>query len=148
MTEGYIDIGQLRRKHPSFDKEDTVLTRYEMVREYRATDINVSDLCLKFGTSQRQFHTFRARFEEEGILGLADRKSGPKGSWKITPEVEELILKIRRTENLNINEISQVLLERHQIEVSPSAIDEVLTKHGMMKKKRGRKPKKKTKEGT
>ena len=138
----YLDLNRLADMHPSFTPDDPVMNRYEMIREYRATAARVVDICAKFGVSERQFHKVRRKFEEGGILALVNQKPGPKGPHKITVEVEEIILEIRRTEKLSIEALAEAMLERHQIKVSSSAIDEVLSQHRITKKKRGRKPKK------
>jgi transposase len=142
MGTGYFDIEQLRQIDSTFSKEDPVRDRYEMIREFRANGRREPErIARKHGYGITQLYKHDRRFAEEGILGLADRKPGPKGPRKVTTEIEQRVIELRTKEDLSITEIPPVLLEEEEIEISPETVNRILDKHGLPKKKRGRKPK-------
>ena len=140
----YVGLHELTKKHPMFSFEDKAIVRYEMVREWIATDQSANVVAKKYGYTRTRVHVNAKRIEEEGIAGVIDKKPGPKEPTKATPEVEQLVIQIRRRDKKAIDEIAKELKEKYGISLSPRSVDTILTKNKLPKKNRGRKPKRKT----
>lgn len=70
--------------------------RYQAVLDVRSGS-TVTDVAARFGVSRQAVHRWLARYEEQGLAGLADRSSRPRSSPAQTvPEVEALICELRR----------------------------------------------------
>lgn len=136
----YIGLNELRQQDHLFDRYDPLIKRYEMVREYRATDQSTTKVGKRYGCSASTVLYWVKRFQEKGMAGLAGEKTGPKGPFKITGDVRKRILQLRAEKDLTITELSEALHEEGT-PVGPTAVDRVLTENRVPKKKRGPKPK-------
>lgn len=136
----YLGLNELRQRDPLFDGSDTMMKRYEMIREYRATKRSAERVGKRYGCATSTVLYWVKRFEEKGMPGLVGEKPGPKGPYKITDEVKARILQLRAEMDFTITEISKALHEEGT-SVGPTAVDRVLTENGVPKKKRGPKPK-------
>jgi transposase len=57
----------------------------------------IGEVAARFGTSRQSLHTWRRRFEQEGMPGLADRSRRPRSSpTRLPAEVEALVCELRR----------------------------------------------------
>lgn len=144
---GYIGLNELRRIAPELPLDDPGIRRYEMIREAAVTGNSGEKVAGRYNLSDTQFYKWRHRLLEEGWLGLQNRKSGSKSPRKITPEVRQVIIKMRVEEDLSITELSSELEKREGYKVSPSHLNRILDQEGLPKKKRGRKPKKQNQPG-
>ena len=133
----YVGYKQLQNINDLIKKDDKVLLRYEMLREQIVTKATIASVSRKYGYNPRHFYWCRNRFQEYGILGLVDKRPGPKRSYKIKPEIEKKILLLRK-KDLSIYDISDEL-KKEDIDITPKSVDNVLNKHHKPKKNRGRK---------
>jgi transposase len=57
----------------------------------------VGEVAARYGTSRQSLHTWRRRFEQEGMPGLTDRSRRPRSSpHRLPAEVEALVCELRR----------------------------------------------------
>jgi transposase InsO family protein len=74
--------------------------RREFVGLVGRGDVNIRELCRRFGVSPATGYKWLERFRLEGDGGLAERSRRPRGSPRRTPaEVEERVLEIRAASN-------------------------------------------------
>ncbi len=139
-STSYIGLHELIKMHPIFNIEDKEMVRYEMIREWVATDQSAEKVAEKYGYTRSRVHVNAKRIEKEGLAGVFNRRCGPKKPRKVTPEIEKLVIQIRKKENKSIDEIVKDLKEKHEISISMKTVDNILTKHKIPKKNRGRKP--------
>lgn len=70
--------------------------REEMMKRLEAGE-RLIDLCQEYGISRKTGYKFKARYEKQGRMGLADLSRAPKViPHRTTPEVVELICAERR----------------------------------------------------
>lgn len=70
--------------------------RYRAVREVLGGS-PVGEVAARYGTSRQSLHTWRRRFEQEGMPGLADRSRRPSSSpGRLSAQVEAAICDLRR----------------------------------------------------
>ncbi|SIS25044.1 Helix-turn-helix domain-containing protein, partial [Microbispora rosea] len=73
------------------DQQALVEYRYRAVREVRAGS-PIGEVAARYGTSRQSVHTWRQRFQQEGLPGLADRSRRPRTSpTRLPAEIEALI---------------------------------------------------------
>jgi len=79
-------------------KEVSVMNqRLELVQLALAEDVNISQLCLRFGVSRQTAYKWIARFESGGKAALVDRSRRPASCPSRTdPAIENAAVKIRR----------------------------------------------------
>src|SRR5437016_2268469 len=77
------------------------------------------DLAAAFGRHINSVQNYLRDFTGEGIHGLMTERRGPKGQWKLTPELRGKILQIVLREGIwKLEAIQQRLLEAWQEAVS------------------------------
>jgi transposase InsO family protein len=78
------------------DQQALVEYRYRAVREVLGGS-PVGEVAARYGTSRQSLHTWRCRFEQEGMPGLADRSRRPLSSpTRLAAQVETAICELRR----------------------------------------------------
>ncbi|MGP3919187.1 IS481 family transposase [Nonomuraea sp. 10N515B] len=78
------------------DQQALVEYRYRAVREVLGGS-PIGEVAARYGVSRQSLHSWRKRFEQEGMPGLADRSRRPKSSpHRLPAEVEALVCELRR----------------------------------------------------
>jgi transposase len=78
------------------DQETLVEYRYRAVCEVLGGS-PIGEVALRYGTTRQSLDTWRTRFKQEGMAGLADRSRRPHTSpTKLDADVEALICRMRR----------------------------------------------------
>jgi putative transposase len=102
----------------------------------------ITELCLEFGISRKTGHKWIRRHGENGMAGLEDRSRAPKNAaGRTADDVERLIVCERRLHpTWGPKKIRWALETKHGLESPPavSTVGAVLTRHGMIKARRGR----------
>jgi transposase len=90
------------------------------------------ELAEAFGRHVNSVQNYLKDFAGEGIRGLISERRGPKGRWKLTPELRGKILLIVLREGIwKLEAIQQRLLEAWHETVSVPSIQEVLEENGL-----------------
>ena len=131
--EHYCSLNSLREKAPTLPLYDDQLIRCEMIREFKATDQSGSEVGAKYGYSKSQLYVWLDRFEEEGLEGLVDRRKGPKGPTKVTPELEQRVLQLRKETDLSVAGLSDAMAAEEK-PLSPATIHRILDRNGVPQK--------------
>ena len=77
--------------HEFFDPKDLIQARYEMIRCHRIDGLTIMEVSQRFGVSRITFYNLTKRYDEEGLIGLVPRKSGPKKPHRCTKEILEFV---------------------------------------------------------
>lgn len=134
----YIDFETLSKASKVLDLDDKAVIKYEMMREYEATTQTVEEVSRKYGYSRNNYYKFRKRLLEEKCLrALEDRPYGRKTASKLTSEVIDWIVEIRKETKMSIHEIPSELKRRHNIELSYGAVYRALKKRAFQDSGRG-----------
>ncbi|MER5183235.1 helix-turn-helix domain-containing protein [Streptomyces sp. NPDC002896] len=79
------------------DPQQLAEYRYRAVREVLGGS-PIGEVAARYGTSRQTLHTWRRRFEQEGMPGLTDRPRRPRTSpTRLSAEVETMICQLRRS---------------------------------------------------
>ena len=78
------------------DQQALAEYRYRAVREVLGGS-PIGEVAERYGTTRQSLHSWRKRFEAEGMPGLVDKSRRPKSSpSRVDAEVEALICQLRR----------------------------------------------------
>ncbi len=117
-----------------FDRRDLVQVRYEMVRRVRTDGRPIAETATRFGVSRPTYYRLSTDFEREGIAGLLPRKRGPKGGYKLRPEMIEAIQAAQAQDpSADIATLVALAERRFGVAVHPRTLERALERQ---KKKR------------
>jgi transposase len=132
--EGMTQVFVKGRLYMSWRCGDEECLRLAMVQIHQCGLGTEEELAGAFGRHVNSVQRYLAGFAEGGVRGLLSERSGPKGPWKITPELRGKILWIALKEGVGTLEvIQQRLADAWQEEVSVSSIQQVLAENGLGK---------------
>ena len=130
--EGMTRLFVKGRLYMSWRCADEECLRLAIVQLHQCGLGTEEELAAAFGRHVNSVQRYLAGFAEEGVRGLLWERSGPKGPWKITPELRGKILWIVLKEGVgNLEAIQQRLAEAWQEEVSVPSIQQVLAENGL-----------------
>ena len=122
---------KLFERHRFFDPLDKVQVKYEMLRAHALDGRSVVRLADEFGFSRETYYVTLAAFEQRGVLGLADGKSGRPGPLKLTEEAVQWVRNLHRHQpELSGRTIAERLAQELDIEVHRRTIERVLASVG------------------
>lgn len=110
-----------------FDRDDIVQVKYEMLRQVHVDNRPVSQAADEFGFSRPSFYQANSTFEQAGLAGLIPLKRGPRSGHKLTPEVMEFLLAMRKADpSLNFAQLGDLAKKKFDIQVHPRSIERQL----------------------
>jgi len=117
------------RSSEFFDPRDLVQVKYEMLRRVRTEGATVTEAVEAFGFSRPTFYYARQAVDEEGLVGLVPRKSGPKKPHKLTEEVMAFVEE-RRVEEPGVSsgDLAVYVENRFGLRVHRRSIERALTR--------------------
>ncbi|MEW1549793.1 helix-turn-helix domain-containing protein [Streptomyces tsukubensis] len=117
------------------DIQQSAEYRYGAVREVLGGS-PIGEVAARYGTSRQTLHSWRRRFEQEGLPGLLDRSRRPRNSpTRLSAEVETEICELRRRHpRWGASRISHELSARG-LEPAPSraTVHRVLSRNGLVR---------------
>jgi transposase len=125
--------GQL---YMSWKMSDQSGQRVAIVGLYKSGIATQDELAKAFGIHTKSIYNYITTFEEEGMKGLVGEQSGPKGSWKITPEIRgKILLTVLKDKVKEYSAIQKELEEQWKIKVSIESIRQVLIENGFIEER-------------
>jgi transposase len=110
-----------------FDPRDLVQVRYEMLRRHRVDGLSVAAEAEAFGISRPTFYQAQTEFAKAGLPGLLPKHRGPKAGHKLSGEVVDHILEIKKSQpELTTAECLQIIRERFDITVHRRSLERAL----------------------
>lgn len=110
-----------------FDQDDIVQVKYEMLRQVHVDNRPVSQAAHEFGFSRPSFYQANSTFEQAGLSGLVPLKRGPRSGHKLTPEVMEFLVAMRKSEPaLNLAQLAALAKKEFDVQVHPRSIERQL----------------------
>ncbi len=104
--------------------------RLGWVKQYMETN-DAGLVCRRNGISRPTLRKWVRRYDAHGPDGLTDQSRRPHSSprAKITNEIADLILDMRKKRKLGCKRISNELLRLHEISLSPPSVQKVLNRN-------------------
>jgi transposase len=120
------------KPYMSWHSGDEGCLRLAMAQLYECGLGTEEDLAEAFGRHVNSVQKYVKDFADEGSRGLMSERRGPKGRWKLTPELRGKILRIVLREGIwKLEAIQQRLVEVWQETVSLPSIQQVLEENGL-----------------
>ena len=116
------------------DQQALAEYRYRAVREVLGGS-PIGEVAERYGTTRQSLHSWRRRFEAEGMPGLVDRSRRPKSSpSRVDAEVEALICQLRREHpRWGARRIVYELGRRAAMVPGRATVHRVLARNGLVK---------------
>lgn len=120
----------------SWEVKDQATQRFAIAELYKTGIANQEELAKAFGIHNKSIYNYIINFEDGGIQGLLGESSGPKQSWKLTPEVRSKILLTVLKGNLKeYSAIQKELEDKWKIKISIGSIRQVLIDNGFIQER-------------
>lgn len=114
-------------------QDDEVTQRLAMLIEGEC-DLGPKAAAEKFGLSRQRYFQLRKEFLEQGALGLASQKRGPKGNYRRTSEVVRQVIRHRFLDpDASAEVIAQKLCQTGFV-ISTRSVERVVAEYGLQKK--------------
>jgi transposase len=114
--------------------DDEVTPRLLMLIEGQCEGIGPASAAQKYGLSRQRYYQLQKQFQEDGILGLVNRKRGPKANSVRTDEVERQVIRHRFLDpDASVDIIAQKLRQAG-FEISTRSVERTIEKYGLQKK--------------
>jgi len=120
------------RLYMSWLVEDNLSQRIAIAQLYELGIASQGELARVFGANAKSVYNYIQTFKAEGASSLVNHKRGPKGSWKVNPQVRSKILCIALKEGVLEYESIQKRLEEWNEQVSIPSIRQVLLENGLI----------------
>jgi len=121
--------------------------QYEAIRAVALREGSIKDIAVRFGYTPQTLRTLINQLLRYKLRLFPDIKKGPKGR-RTTPEIEKMIIQLRRKDMLNSREITE-RLNLSQISIGVRTVERILSDAGFPKlRRRTDKERGLSKEGT
>lgn len=120
---------------------DVMSQRIEFVVRVLRGELSISELCREYGVSRSTGHKWLRRYLQAGCLqGLEERSRRPRSSPSQTPpDIEERVVELRKKHGWAGKKLS-CLLMREGISLSPSTVDRIIKRKGLVRKDKSSRP--------
>lgn len=116
-----------------FNPRDKGQVKYEMLRAHLYEGRFVTRVCKEFGYSREAFYQALESFREEGLAGLALKRTGKKKPDKITPEIIGYVICQRAKFDLSGAAIARKILNRFDLKLHKRTVERILGHYGLLK---------------
>ena len=131
-ADGLTQVSVKGKPYMRWRSGDEACVRLAMVQLHQCGLGTEQDLAEAFGRHVNSLQRYLADFAAEGMRGLMPERRGPKGRWKLTPELRGKVLLIALREGIwKLEAIQQRLAQAWHETVSVPSIQEVLEENGL-----------------
>lgn len=121
-------------------REAMVMTRVEVIRKAMEGKINWEQAASILRVTARQARRLRLQYEEFGIEGLRDKRTGRRMPSRIKPQVVEKVCQLKEDvyPDFSVQHFYEQLTEKHKLKLSYTWVLTILQARGLVKKAAGR----------
>ena len=121
------------QKYMSWDIQDQIGQRLAVVSLYQSGIANQEEIAKAFSIHVNTVYNYIRTVDEEGMKGLMSDRSGPKGNWKVTPEVRgKILLTLITNKAKEYFGIQEELEKKWNLKISIESIRQVLIENGFI----------------
>jgi transposase len=118
---------RLFRETSFFDPQDLPQVKYEMLRQVQHDALPISRVAARFGFSRPAFYKAQRDFTRAGLAGLLPKRRGPKGGYKLTPEIVAFAEQARvLNPSLRMPELLRQLQKKFALQVHRRSLERAL----------------------
>jgi hypothetical protein len=116
------------------------MTRVEIIQKALEGRINWVQAATIMGITSRHLFRLRLLYEQHGVPGLRDRRSGRRMPSRIAPKVVDELCRLRREKyaDFSVRHFHQFATEKHGIQISYTMLKTILQSRDLAPKARGR----------
>jgi transposase len=115
------------RETSFFDPQDLPQVKYEMLRQVQRDALPISRAAARFGFSRPAFYKAQRDFTREGLVGLIPKRRGPKGGYKLTPEILAFAEQTRLLDpSLRMPELVRQIQKKFALQVHRRSLERAL----------------------
>ena len=109
------------------------ITKYEIIKNLIAGNINGSDASIQTGLSIRQIRRLKKRVKEQGIEGVAHKNRGRKSNRKTSSQIKELVISHIKKDYYDFGPTlaQEKLEERDNLKLSIPTIRSIMIEKGL-----------------
>jgi transposase len=121
-------------------REAKAMTRTEIVQKAVKKEISWAQAGIILGITRRHIRRLRVKYEEFGVPGLRDQRTGRRMPMRIPPETVEELCRLRREKypDFSIKHFHEFATEKHGVKASYTMTRNVLIGRGLAEKTAGR----------
>jgi len=135
-SEGQKELIVKGQRYMSWESKDQSAQRFAIVELYKTGIASQEEIAKSFGVHVNSVYNYVTTFEKEGMKGLIGEDSGPKCSWKITPELRgKILITVLQGSMKEYAEIQEEIEKRWKIKVSIGSIRQVLNENGFVEER-------------
>ena len=128
----------MKKQEPALSAKE--MSRVEVIRSTAAKELGQAEAAARLDLSVRQIKRLVARFRAEGEAGLASRLRGRRSNRAFPEDLKRKALELvgERYHDFGPTFASEMLAERHDIQLSPSTLRNWMIEAGLWRPKRRR----------
>ena len=114
--------------------DDVVTYKLAMLLEGECAGLGPSAAARKYDYTKARYFQIKARFLQQGALGLQDLPRGPKTNYRRTDELVRQVIRYRFLDPDGSAAVIAQKLHQHQYAISRRSIERVIADYGLQKK--------------
>lgn len=113
---------------------DQASLKMAMLLQGECTSVGPSQAAKNFNFSKSRYYQIREAFVQKGVAALIDKKTGPKGNYRRTPEVTKLVIRCRFLDPKASPEVIASKLRQDGHFIATRSVERIISDYGLQKK--------------
>ncbi len=113
---------------------DPASAKLAMLLQGECTRTGPTRAAANFGFSKARYYQLRQAVAHQGIRTLIDKKTGPKGNYRRTPEASKLVIRARFLDPDATAEVIASKLRQDGHLISTRSVQRIISSYGLQKK--------------
>ena len=114
--------------------DDVVTYKLAMLIEGECAGLGPSAAARKYDYTKQRYFQIKARYLQQGALGLQDLARGPKTNYRRTDELVRQVIRYRFLDPEASAPVIAQKLQQHQYPISLRSVERVIADYGLQKK--------------
>jgi len=113
---------------------DPASAKLAMLLQGECTRTGPTRAAANFGFCKARYYQLRQAVASQGIRALIDKKTGPKGNYRRTPEASKLVIRARFLDPDATAEVIASKLRQDGYLISTRSVQRIINSYGLQKK--------------
>ena len=113
---------------------DQASLKMAMLLQGECTEIGPTQAAKLFQYSKSRYYQIRDTFIQKGVEALVNKKTGPKGNYRRTPEVTKLVIRARFLDPKSSAEVIASKLQQDGYQIAIRSVERIINEFGLQKK--------------
>ncbi len=127
---------QLISQHGSLPicADDHASLKMAMLLQGECTEVGPTQAAKNFAYSKSRYYQIREAFAQQGVEALVNKKTGPKGNYRRTPEVTKLVIRARFLDPEASADVIASKLRQDGYPIATRSVERIVSNYGLQKK--------------